>query len=101
MSWELEKAREWKYYEHPLGAAIPEPGTAKRYKTGGWRTFRPVRDEEKCNHCLICFIYCPDSAIIVEGSKIEGVDLEHCKGCGICARECPREAVEMVEEVGG
>jgi pyruvate ferredoxin oxidoreductase delta subunit len=102
MKWELEKAKEWKYYEHPLGGTIPVSGTAKTYRTGGWRTFRPVRDAEKCTDCLICFIYCPDSAVKVENSKILEVDLTHCKGCGICAYECPKEAIKMVkeEEVG-
>lgn len=82
----------------PEAATIPEGGTAARYRTGGWRTERPVWDEEKCSQCMICFMFCPDSSIEVSDSKMTGIDLEHCKGCAICARECPRDAIDMVPE---
>jgi pyruvate ferredoxin oxidoreductase delta subunit len=84
--------------EIPEGGLILEAGNAVQYKTGSWRSQKPVRNEEKCTHCLICWIYCPDSAILVENEKIKGIDLEHCKGCGICAKECPVHAIEMVKE---
>jgi pyruvate ferredoxin oxidoreductase delta subunit len=84
--------------EIPGGGLILEAGNAVQYKTGSWRSQKPVRNEEKCTHCLICWIYCPDSAILVENEKIKGIDLEHCKGCGICAKECPVHAIEMVKE---
>ena len=45
----------WK--EIPRGGLILEAGNAATYKTGGWRTFRPVRDNNKCIHCLLCYIY--------------------------------------------
>ncbi len=82
----------------PEGCLIPEPGTSEIYKTGSWRTFRPVIDFEKCIQCLYCFIYCPDSSILTEEGKVTGVDYEHCKGCGICAAECPKSAITMIEE---
>lgn len=80
------------------GATIPEGGTAKQYKTGSWRTFRPVREDAKCTDCMICWVYCPDSSIVVKNEKIIGFDLDHCKGCGICAKECPKSAIEMKDE---
>jgi len=88
------------YKNIPIGGLIIEAGNAEKYETGSWRSFRPVRDDEKCIHCLTCWIYCPDSAIIVEDGKVVGVDLDHCKGCGICARECPKkvQAITMVKE---
>jgi len=46
----------------------------------------------------MCWIYCPDSAILVEDKKVKEIDLEHCKGCGICAEECPVKAIKMVPE---
>jgi len=46
----------------------------------------------------LCWIYCPDSSIIVEEAKIKGFDYNHCKGCGICSTQCPVDAIEMVEE---
>jgi len=84
--------------EIPEGGLILEAGNALQYKTGSWRSQRPIRDEEKCTNCLICWIYCPDSAILIENGKIKGIDLEHCKGCGICAKECPVGAIEMMKE---
>ncbi len=91
------KEKGWK--DIPIGGLILEPGNAINYKTGSWRTFKPIRDEEKCTHCLLCWIYCPDSSIIVEDGKIKGIDYEHCKGCGICSTQCPVKAIKMVEEV--
>lgn len=91
------KEKGWK--DIPIGGLILEPGNAKNYKTGSWRAFKPVRDEEKCTHCLLCWIYCPDSSIIVEDGKIKNIDYEHCKGCGICSVQCPVDAIKMVEEV--
>ena len=90
------KEKGWK--EIPIGGLILEAGNAEEYKTGDWRTFRPVRDEEKCNNCLLCWIYCPDSSIVVEDGKIKGIRYDYCKGCGICVAECPVEAIKMVEE---
>lgn len=88
----------WK--DIPIGGLILEPGNAVDYKTGGWRTFKPVHDKEKCINCLFCWMYCPDSAIKVEDGKVVGIDLEHCKGCGICAKECPSKvkAIKMEKE---
>lgn len=77
----------WK--ELPIGGIIFEAGSSHSYCTGGWRTYRPVHDPEKCINCLRCWILCPDSAVLVEEGKVVGYDLDHCKGCGICARECP------------
>ena len=89
-----------KWHELPKGGVIPEGGTAALYETGDWRSRRPVHDKAKCTNCLICWIYCPDSAIIVEDGKVAGIDYAHCKGCGICARECPPKirAIEMKDE---
>ena len=91
------KEKGWK--DIPLGGLILEAGNAREYKTGSWRTFKPVWDEKKCTHCLLCWIYCPDSSVIVEESKFKEFDYEHCKGCGICSVQCPVEAIKMIEEV--
>lgn len=86
----------WK--DIPRGGLIVEPGNSEKYETGSWRSVRPLRDENKCTHCLICWVYCPDSSIIVEDDKIQGIDYDHCKGCGICAAECPVSAITMKSE---
>jgi pyruvate ferredoxin oxidoreductase delta subunit len=88
------KEKGWK--EIPIGTRIEEPGNAREYKTGDWRTFKPIRDDEKCTNCLFCWIFCPDAAINTKDGKIGKIDYNYCKGCGICAEECPVDAIEMV-----
>lgn len=86
----------------PPGSVVTEPGSAARFKTGSWRTFKPVWIPEHCIQCLFCWMYCPDMAIKVKDGKREAFDYEYCKGCGICARECPgkkgHKAIVMGEE---
>jgi pyruvate ferredoxin oxidoreductase delta subunit len=90
----------WK--ELPAGAAITEPGSARKFKTGSWRSFRPVWKEDNCIQCLFCWVYCPDMSIKVSDGKMTGIDYDFCKGCGICALECPgkkgQKALVMQEE---
>ncbi len=77
----------WK--EARMGGTVTEPGSAVAYQTGTWRSSRPVHDMEQCTHCMICWVYCPDAAILVEDGRWTGFDYDHCKGCGICAEVCP------------
>ena len=72
------------------------------YKTGDWRSMRPIIDQNKCVKCLTCYIFCPEMAIIVEWedktkNKVARVEInyDYCKGCGICAEECPVKAIHM------
>lgn len=90
------KAKGWK--EIPIGGVIDTPGNAKEYKTGGWRSMRPIFDKEKCINCYFCWLYCPDNSIIVEDNDVKGMNLDYCKGCGICAKVCPKNAITMEEE---
>jgi pyruvate ferredoxin oxidoreductase delta subunit len=86
--------------ELPMGGVIDEGGTSVHRKTGDWSTLKPVKDQTKCINCLICWAYCPDTAILVKDGKLTGFDYEHCKGCGICAEVCADKikAISMVEE---
>ncbi len=88
-----EEKKGWQ--EIPIGGLIIEAGNADKYNTGDWRTFKPVIDKNKCINCLMCWIYCPDSSIIVEDGKIKEIDYKHCKGCGICAQVCPKKCINM------
>ena len=62
------KQMNWK--ELPFAGTILEGGNAEKYKTGSWRSFRPKWVEENCIHCLFCWIYCPDSSVIVKDEKM-------------------------------
>ncbi|NIN93654.1 MAG: pyruvate synthase subunit PorD, partial [Anaerolineae bacterium] len=75
--------RSWKDLE--LGCAITEPGSSKQFKTGDWRSQRPVFDYDKCIKCGLCWIYCPDMALKLREDGFFEPDLDYCKGCGICA----------------
>lgn len=103
----------WK--DIPIGGIIEDAGNAKEYKTGDWRSQRPVHIPEKCTNCMICWINCPDSCIKAgdvncpekgklglsnkpELANFGGFDYEHCKGCGICAAVCPTKSIVMKPE---
>ena len=94
----MSKLPTWK--ELATGGVITKAGSSIEKKTAGWRTFRPIHDDKKCIHCMCCWIFCPDSAILVKDGKVVGIDYDHCKGCGICAHECPGkvQAITMIPE---
>ena len=79
------------------GTVAPDP--TLRPRTGGWRTgVKPQVELDNCVNCLLCWLYCPDSAVLVEEARFLGFDHDHCKGCEICAEICPTGAIEMVVE---
>ncbi|MCL2529223.1 MAG: 4Fe-4S binding protein [Coriobacteriia bacterium] len=80
------------------GGIVNDPGNSMMYITGGWRSNRPVWNKDNCNDCMLCWVHCPDSAILVENQKMVDIDFEHCKGCGMCAVECRFDAIEMIVE---
>ena len=77
------------------GGTIYDAANSKTFKTGDWRSMKPVYIEEKCKQCLLCIPVCPDSSIPVKDMKRLDFDYDHCKGCGICVKVCPFGAIEM------
>jgi pyruvate ferredoxin oxidoreductase delta subunit len=92
----VSTAKTWK--EIPLGGLILEAGNAETYKTGDWRSMRPILHKDKCVNCLNCWIVCPDTAVVVKDEKLDHIDYDHCKGCGLCAAECPVNCIDMQPE---
>ncbi len=86
----------WKDLE--IGSIVTEPGSARQYKTGDWRSQRPTYDFTRCIKCAVCQIFCPEGCIQQNAEGYFEADLFYCKGCGICVRECPTWVITMVEE---
>jgi 2-oxoacid:acceptor oxidoreductase delta subunit (pyruvate/2-ketoisovalerate family) len=86
--------------ELPVGGIV-RPSDAPRPRTGGWRTgVKPAVDLSRCVNCLLCWLYCPDSAVRLDGTAFTGFDEDSCKGCELCAEVCPVGAIEMVADDG-
>jgi 2-oxoacid:acceptor oxidoreductase delta subunit (pyruvate/2-ketoisovalerate family) len=84
--------------ELPTGGAV-RPGETVQTRTGGWRTgLKPEVDLSSCVNCLLCWLYCPDSAIRLDGTTFAGFDLDYCKGCELCEAVCPVGAIRMVPD---
>jgi 2-oxoacid:acceptor oxidoreductase delta subunit (pyruvate/2-ketoisovalerate family) len=82
----------------PSGGVVV-PYDAEQPETGGWRTgTKPRPDLDRCVNCLLCWLYCPDSAVLLDGTTFVGFDDRYCKGCEICAEICPVNAIEMVPD---
>ena len=81
-----------------IGGNIYCAGNAREFKTGDWRSVKPIYISEKCTQCGLCFPVCPDDAIPVnKEGKREDFNYDYCKGCGVCAKVCPFHAIEMTE----
>jgi pyruvate ferredoxin oxidoreductase delta subunit len=104
----MSELRSWT--QIPIGGYITEPQNSVKNKTGSWRTQRPVIDQDACTRCRMCWLYCPEPAILElnkpyvtkSGRKYNltfEINYDYCKGCGICANECPVKAIKMVPEV--
>jgi 2-oxoacid:acceptor oxidoreductase delta subunit (pyruvate/2-ketoisovalerate family) len=75
------------------------PGDVDQPRTGGWRTgLKPEVDLSACVNCLLCWLYCPDTAVRIEDGTFLGFDEDYCKGCELCAAVCPTGAVRMVRD---
>lgn len=86
------------YRELPIGGVLPF-GQAEHPRTGNWRTeVKPRVAVDRCVNCLLCWVNCPDSAIVLHGTEFYGFDHDYCKGCELCAEVCPTGAIEMVPE---
>jgi len=85
---------------HAGGAVLRDE--AERARTGGWRTEgRPEADLSRCVNCLLCWLYCPDTAVRLDGTAFAGFDYDVCKGCRICVEMCPTGAIAMAPEEAG
>lgn len=75
---------------------LSKPSEGASGLTGMWRIKRPMLDPERCNMCMLCWLYCPEGTIMREAGGKVRIVYEYCKGCGICAEVCPVKAIKML-----
>ena len=71
--------------------------------------FLPAFNRERCIHCALCEMVCPDLCLAWEegekGSRFQreltGVDYRYCKGCLRCVESCPASAMLKKAETPG
>ncbi len=99
------------YLDAPIGGVILDPGNSiVKNLTASRVGFIPAFDPEKCVHCGLCDIVCPDFCLVWEEEdtggeqpaiRLRGIDYHYCKGCLKCTEACPTESLtEMREEEG-
>lgn len=66
-------------------------------ENSGWRTKKPVLNEDLCIGCFYCYLCCPEGVIFKSNGKVD-IDYDFCKGCGICVRVCKKSAFKMIRE---
>lgn len=100
----------WGYMTQPIGGIIPEPGNTAWNDLSASRTGSiPVLDGEKCIHCGVCDLVCPDMCLVWRDAvddpefvrKLAGVDYRYCKGCLRCVESCPTGALAKQAETPG
>ncbi len=86
------------YEELPMGGVLPAEFAAHP-RTGSWRTdAKPRVNIDKCVNCLLCWVNCPDAAVVLHDTRFFGFDYDYCKGCGLCEESCPTKAIDMIPE---
>ena len=86
----------WKDLE--IGAIVTEPGNAREYRTGDWRSQKPTYNFTRCIKCGVCQLYCPEGCVEQNADGYFEANMFWCKGCGICSIECPTGVITMVNE---
>ena len=71
--------------------------------------FLPAFNRERCIHCALCDMVCPDLCLVWEEGEaggrfqreLTGVDYRYCKGCLRCVETCPASAMLKKAETPG
>jgi len=101
----------WGYETAPLGGVIPRSGNTVSNNMSTSRTgYMPVFGAEKCIHCGLCDLVCPDYCIVFESvgdapvpesTRMRGIDYQYCKACQRCVETCPTGALTRETELPG
>ncbi len=101
----------WGYETAPIGGVIPAAGNTVWNDLSTSRTgWLPVLDPDKCIHCGMCDMVCPDlclvwtfegNAAVPTAARLVGVDYRYCKGCLRCVESCSSGAMTREAETPG
>lgn len=101
----------WGYETAPIGGVLPRPGNTVWNDLSTSRTgWVPVLDPERCIHCALCDLVCPDLCLVWTGegpgampdkTRLVGIDYRYCKGCLRCVESCPTGALSREAERPG
>ena len=97
------------YANTPRGGLLYAPGNSIHRDNSVFREGRiPELLPEKCTHCGLCDMVCPDYCFVWEEGAdkrgrpamlLRGIDYQYCKGCMTCIAVCPPKAlVERPED---
>jgi pyruvate ferredoxin oxidoreductase gamma subunit len=99
------------YLNAPWGGMVTNPGNSVTKDLSASRQgFLPALDLEKCVHCGLCDIVCPDYCFVWEtytkdngkvAARLVGIDYRYCKGCLKCIEACPTDALVEMRETEG
>jgi pyruvate ferredoxin oxidoreductase gamma subunit len=100
----------WGYLTQAPGGIVREPGSTAWNDLSISRTgWLPVLDRERCVHCGVCDLVCPDFCLVWRDGaadaqferELAGVDYRYCKGCMRCVESCPSRALTREAETPG
>ena len=99
------------YLQAPIGGTILEPANSVAKDMSGSREgFLPELTLDKCVHCGLCDIVCPDLCLVWEEEpaddggfavRLRGIDYRYCKGCRKCIEVCPSGSLAEIREEDG
>jgi pyruvate ferredoxin oxidoreductase gamma subunit len=101
------------YLTAPIGGCITDAGNSFLKNLNTSRSgFVPVFEVDKCVHCGLCDLVCPDHCFVWEHEEaadgegsgrvwLKGIDYNYCKGCMRCIDSCPSGALTKHEEPEG
>jgi pyruvate ferredoxin oxidoreductase gamma subunit len=97
------------YLTQPVGGIVQNAGNTAWNDLSASRTgWMPVLDRDKCVHCGVCDLVCPDFCLVWAAGagepferELKGVDYRYCKGCLRCVESCPTGALGKTAETPG